>query len=271
MQMLAEHFSVLPLSEAVERLREGSLPVRAASITFDDGYADNVTVALPVLQKFALPATFFISSGHLDGGRMWNDTVIEALRYAPGPALDLRPLGLDCLPVMTCVQRQQARLKLLTRLKRLTPPQRERQAAAIADVVGARLPRDLMMRSDQVRALAAAGMEIGAHTVSHPILRTLTEEQARREIDSSKQQLTEITGTPVVLFAYPNGKPETDYDTRHVEIVREFGFRAAVSTAWGVANRTTDPFQLPRFTPSDQSPTRFLARLLQNYLRGSPL
>ena len=71
-------------------LERGSLPARALAITFDDGYADNATVALPILRRLGLPATFFVATGFLDGGRMWNDTVIEAVRGAPGG--DARPV-----------------------------------------------------------------------------------------------------------------------------------------------------------------------------------
>jgi peptidoglycan/xylan/chitin deacetylase (PgdA/CDA1 family) len=268
MQLLKDHFDVLPLSEAIRRLQDGALPKRAASITFDDGYADNVSVALPVLQRLGLPATFFIATGYLDGGRMWNDTIIEAVRRARGTELDLSWLGLGSW-VVTTEQRYEASATLISRLKHLPHQERENRAAAIADAIGTELPQDLMMRSEQVAMLTSAGMEIGAHTVSHPVLRSLSTEQAQQEIGSGRQRLSEITGKPVELFAYPHGRPGRDYDAQHVRIVRELGFLGAVSTAWGAADRFYDRFQLPRFTPWDQTPNRFLARLLQNYVRGA--
>ncbi len=94
MQWAARWFNVLPLSEAVQRLQSGSLPARALSITFDDGYADNATVAAPLLKRLGLTATFFVTTGVLNGGRMWNDTVIEAVRRAPAGVLDFSALGL---------------------------------------------------------------------------------------------------------------------------------------------------------------------------------
>src|SRR6185295_2112486 len=94
MECLSRCFRVLPLSEAVERLRQGTLPGRAACVTFDDGYADNAEVALPILRRHGLCATFFVATGFLDGGIMFNDRVIEAVRGAPGAQLDLTPLGL---------------------------------------------------------------------------------------------------------------------------------------------------------------------------------
>ena len=75
-----------------------------------------------------------------------------------------------------------------------------------------------------------------------------------------------MTGQPVTLFAYPNGRPGRDYGDGHVQMVKDAGFQAAVSTRWAPAMRDSDPFQLPRFTPWDVTPGRFLARLLANGL-----
>jgi peptidoglycan/xylan/chitin deacetylase (PgdA/CDA1 family) len=84
MTFLARYMVVLPLVEALRRLEAGTLPRRAIAITFDDGYANNAQVALPILRRLGLPATFFIATGYLDGGCMWNDAVIETLRRCPG-------------------------------------------------------------------------------------------------------------------------------------------------------------------------------------------
>ena len=121
-----------------------------------------------------------------------------------------------------------------------------------------------MMRESQVRELRAAGMEIGAHTVTHPILLNTAPDAARREIVESGRRLAEILGEPVRLFAYPNGKPGVDYGPEHVQMVRDAGFAAAVSTGWGVATEGSDRFQLPRFTPWDRTPGRFALRLIRN-------
>ena len=87
-------FAVLPLSDAVRRLYDGTLPAGALAITFDDGYADNLAVAAPILQRYGIPATVFISTGYLDGRCMWNDLVIEAFRSSKQAELDLTTLSL---------------------------------------------------------------------------------------------------------------------------------------------------------------------------------
>ncbi|MGB5103829.1 MAG: polysaccharide deacetylase family protein, partial [Steroidobacteraceae bacterium] len=135
-------------------------------------------------------------------------------------------------------------------------------AEAIARRAHSELPADLMMRSSQVRQLADAGMEVGAHTVSHPILRVLSDSEASAEIAGSRQVLEQITGRPVRAFAYPNGRRDFDYTMRDRDLVAKLGFQLAVSTNGGVATPTSDVFELPRFTPWDRSPERWLGRLL---------
>jgi peptidoglycan/xylan/chitin deacetylase (PgdA/CDA1 family) len=260
-------FNVLPLSEAVSRLKARSLPPRALAITFDDGYADNHDVALPILQRHGLQATFFIATGFLDGGRMWNDTVIEAVRGCSAEQLDLRGLaglGATSLPLRSVGERRAAISHLLMRTKYLALNERQALVSGIAERAGAALPHDLMMRSAQVVALHRAGMQVGAHTVSHPILSRLDDPAARAEVLDGKAALEALVGEPVRLFAYPNGKPGQDYGTAARSIVAAAGFDAAVTTSPGVASADSDLWQLPRFTPWDRDRARFALRLARN-------
>jgi peptidoglycan/xylan/chitin deacetylase (PgdA/CDA1 family) len=261
---IADWFNVLPLSEAVERLGSESLPERSLCITFDDGYADNATVAAPILRRLGLPATFFVASGMLDGGRMWNDTVIEALRGCPLALLDLAALGLGTFELSDEIHRRHAIDAILAATKRLPYDQRRRVVDRIADAASAALPVGLMMSSEQLRALAAAGIEVGAHTVTHPILACLDDAEAYNEIARGRDDLQQRIGAPVRLFAYPNGVRDFDYDARHVEMARRSGFHAAFTTAWGISTSRSDRFQLPRFTPWDRSRIGYGMRLMRN-------
>jgi peptidoglycan/xylan/chitin deacetylase (PgdA/CDA1 family) len=263
---LREWFNVLPLDEAAIRLAQGTLPARAMALTFDDGYADNREVAAPILQRHALPCTFFVATGFLDGGRMWNDTIIESIRETRLPMLDLRGLHpqFDRVMLPNLQSRRQAIDATIGVAKYLPPEERHVLVDAVAERAEV-VPRvDLMMSSAQVREMRTMGLQVGAHTVSHPILRTLTRDQARTEIESSKKTLETILGEEVKLFAYPNGKPEEDYSADAVELVREAGFLAAASTHWGCAKQGTDLHQIPRFTPWDRSRLAFGARLARN-------
>jgi peptidoglycan/xylan/chitin deacetylase (PgdA/CDA1 family) len=259
LRLLTRWFKVMPLSEAVRRLHQRTLPSRAACITFDDGYADNAEVALPILQRWRVPATFFVASGFLDGGCMWNDAVVEVVRNAPGERLNLSRSGFGTYDIRCTVRRRAVIDMLLAALRYLPPDERLARVGSMA-----RRFTPTMLSSDQVLALHRAGMEIGAHTVSHPVLTAISNADARAEIANSRARLQEIIQAPVRLFAYPNGKPGQDFEKRHSNMLRSQGFDAAVTTAWGAARPDTDPFMLPRFTPWDRSSSGFLLRLASN-------
>jgi peptidoglycan/xylan/chitin deacetylase (PgdA/CDA1 family) len=263
MQFLANHFNVLPLREAAQRLRNGTLPARAACVTFDDGYADNYTVALPILKQTGVPATFFIATAYLDGGRMFNDTLIELAKAVPVGVCDLSSVGLGTQTIDTVADRRALMAKLIGHFKYQPPEHRLPAAERLAADFGIRLPDDLMMRTDQLRALHAAGMDIGGHTHSHPILARQTSEAAREEVKHGKERLESLLGEPIRVFAYPNGRPLKDYGPEHVSMAAECGFEAAVSTRPAAADQRSGPHELPRFTPWDKTPARFGLRLLR--------
>ncbi|MDJ0710575.1 MAG: polysaccharide deacetylase family protein [Woeseiaceae bacterium] len=266
MRTLSRFFNVMPLPEAVRALRERTLPPRSVSITFDDGYADNFSVAWPVLRKLGLPATIFVATDFLDGGRMWNDTVIESVRRANGNVLDLDNLGLGRHDCATNAQRLEASSRIIAQLKYLDPDERAAKTASLAEQIGEPLPNDIMLESAQVSELSANGIEIGAHTNTHPILQSLDDDSARYEILEGKRRLEAIIRKPVRCFAYPNGRPGVDYSPRHVSMARDAGFECAVATCSGAARCDHDVFQLPRFAPWAESRLKFGLRLFRLHL-----
>ncbi len=269
MRLLSCLFNLLPLSEAVSRLKSGTLPARAACVTFDDGYADNAEVAFPILKKHGIPATFFIATGYLNGGIMFNDKVIETVRRISSEEMEFPGIGVFRLSDMQ--SKRDVIRQLLTFLKYRSVSERQDFMNRIIDSEKIALPNDLMMRSDQVRMLAGEGMGIGGHTINHPILSGLDLESAREEIAGGRTALEEMTGSPVRTFAYPNGIPGRDYRVEHARLVAEMGFEAAVTTAKGVARQGSDVFQLPRFTPWDIPISRFSIRLAGNLLQSKIL
>ena len=270
MRLVKSTLNVIPLSDGVRGIKTGKLPTRALSITFDDGYANNATVAAPILSRLGLHATFFIATGFLDGGRMFNDTVIEAVRGFNGAILDLEFMGLGRYPTRTPSERRQAVAALLKAIKYRPESERGSLAEQVADAAGVRPPQNLMMKSSQAAWLAEAGFALGGHTVSHPILSQLHPATAQDEIARGRKRLEELTGSRVGLFAYPNGRPDQDYGVAATRLVRELGFDGAVSTSRGTARVGSDPFQIPRFTPWDLRPLRFTAQLASNLLNVEP-
>lgn len=272
MQILQRYYTVLSLSDALERLRRKTLPPQAVVITFDDGYEDNVSVALPILQQFGFHATFFIATGFLNGQIMFNDAVIESIRQVQSPYLDLTRLDLGQYALLSNEDKNKAIISIIKKIKHLSQSNRQRLVEAITHQTQGTLPQ-LMMTSEGVKALHRAGMMIGAHTVTHPILTTLTPQQARQEIADSKVQLESMIGQELRYFAYPNGYPQRDYQAEHRNMVKALGFEAACATWWGSVNHAHDYFQLPRFTPWDKSALKFILRMAQyrQKTKGQPL
>jgi peptidoglycan/xylan/chitin deacetylase (PgdA/CDA1 family) len=267
LEFLARHLRPLPLTEAVDRLRAGTLPRRAVAVTFDDGYANNHHVALPLLKAVGVPATFFVATGYLDGGCMWNDALLETLRRGRPGVLDLSSLGLGRHELGTVESRRSAFQDLVDQLKYRPPAERGALVEQVTAIAEVDLPRDLMMTSDEVRDLHREGMELGGHTVSHPILARLEDGEAREEIAAGRRRLQEICGVAPRAFAYPNGRPGDDYLPRHTAMVEEAGFDFAMSTITGCATRGSPLYELPRACLWSRSPLKLAVNVARLYGR----
>ncbi len=268
MELLARCFNVLSLRDALAAIESGRVPPRAVCITFDDGYRSVHELALPVLRRLKLPATVFVSSGFVNGHTMWNDRIVEAVETLPAEELDLAEFGLGVYSLRSMPERAATLGKLTEASKYLPPQERSRLVLRLETLVGDSAAEGLMLTPEMVVNLDRHGIEIGAHTVTHPILTSLDDASAMQEIAGSKRDLEAIIGKPVPMFAYPNGKVGKDFDARHVAMVREAGFLAAFTTAVGAMTRHHDRFQLPRSRPWDRTPNRFALRLLQWLARG---
>lgn len=267
MQIVKRHFTVLSLDEALDCLASDSLPANALCITFDDGYADNLLCAQRVLSELEMPWALFVATGFLNGGVMWNDMVIEAIRLTEAPHLDLREIGLPIYPLGTVEQRRDCAEKAVLDIKHVGQTKRQEYVDYIVAQCGVEVVSP-MLTSEQLQQLSAAGVAIGGHTVTHPILANQTYEQCVDEIKANKNELEAIVGREVSYFAYPNGKRDIDFTSVHEKIVDELGFRAAFSTNWGAASSSTNVWALPRFAPWDKTQWKYLLRMLLNERRA---
>ncbi|MDT3680115.1 MAG: polysaccharide deacetylase family protein [Burkholderiaceae bacterium] len=267
---IGSQFRVLDPLEACDRLYDGTLPSRPAVITFDDGYRDNFTVAFPILQRHRMRAAFFVATAFLDGGMMFNDRVIEAVRRCRGGSISFTGAQGDPvrLPASSDLERRRAIDAILAAIKHLPPEDREEQVARIERDAGiaSRAPTSVakMMDPDQVASLHRSGMRIGGHTRTHPILVKMDDGAARAEIAGGLDDLAGIIGERPSLFAYPNGRNGTDFDARHVSMLEESGVRFAFTTHAGTATRQASKLELPRFTPWDRSRHKFGVRAWMN-------
>lgn len=264
---IGEQFRVLPPLQACEQLKAGTVPARAAIISFDDGYRDNHDVAMPILKRHGMQAVFFVATGYLGDGVQFNDRLTEVFRDLQGGTLDVSWLGLGTMPTGTLENRLRSLERVREAAKYLDPEARWRcveriESACGAPTGGLRRAR-IMMTAAEVAALAANGMEIGGHTVMHPILQAVDDTTAYAEIAAGRDALAQILGRAPSLFSYPNGKLNADFGLRHAEMAQRAGFRFAFSTQRGVATPLTDPMLLPRFMPWHADKLRFQLQALR--------
>jgi len=257
---------VLPLGDALALLQAGRLPRRAACITFDDGYPDWLSGVAPLLLRRNLHATFFITSGQFDGVPLWHERILAAVRRLPGSVLDMGIPFLPAQPVATMADRQRQVLRLEQELKYLTLFRREQILQQLESMAGVQPAQVPVMSEAQLRDLHSQGFGIGAHTALHPILDYCNAEEVEHEIGGARERLRAIVGGAVDGFAYPNGRPYADFSRLHVDAVKRAGYRYAVTTHWGVADTSTSPFQIPRFTPWAERDWHMTFQLARNLI-----
>lgn len=263
MELISKYFNPLSLATALELMGKKELPKNAVCVTFDDGYADNEENALPILKKWKVPATVFVSTGFINGGCMWNDSIIESIRRID-EGINLDSIGLGYYKTETEEQKREAASDIISRIKHIQPSERSDISSFVKSLSPSKLPTDLMLNNDSLIRMEQSGVDIGGHTVNHPILAKLSNAEALQEIEEGKETLESIINKKIKYFAYPNGKLNKDYRIEQSVMVKNIGFEAAVTTEWGVSSSKSDEFQLARFTPWDSTPEKFMLRLLFN-------
>jgi peptidoglycan/xylan/chitin deacetylase (PgdA/CDA1 family) len=293
----AEHLEIVrrlynPLR--LERLAQASLgsglPGRPVVITFDDGYADNLYAAKPTLERYEVPATVFLTVGYLGEREFWWD-VLGRLLLRPGTLPEVLRLSIDgntyrwelggathygedayrrhrhwsAMRDDNPTPRHSLFRSLYVLLQPLPEEERGRVMDELLGWAGATShSEDRPLSLEEVSTLERGGLvEIGAHTVTHPLLSARTVASQRDEIQQSKARLEETMGHPVTSFAYPYG----GYTAETVALVREAGFACACSTVRNTVWRRTDRFQLPRFDVEDWDGEEFAGRL-SRWFRG---
>lgn len=255
MTFIAARYQTVPLARVVDWLEgRGTVPSRAVVVTFDDGYRNVLTQAAPILKALGIPATFFVATDFVHGGKMlWTDRLLSALFLTrvsrlpiewSGGALDL-PLQSDAdkmaadrslLAVCKSLPDDE-RLALLARIIERLEVDESRLASAWAD--------HAPVSPDELKHLPDYGIEVGSHTCSHAIVKRMTTEQMRHELRESKRLVETSVGRPCEQFSYPNGSA-ADFDARTRQQVIDAGYRCAVTTIKTVVTPGRDPFEIPR-------------------------
>jgi peptidoglycan/xylan/chitin deacetylase (PgdA/CDA1 family) len=264
LQMLKRARTVLSLSEFARLYRESHLPANATAITFDDGYACNALVATPLLEKHKLPATVFIATGLiLSGEEFWWDALERIVFTADTQTLVLATLNTTEVVELgnkgeldgwsnwdathgPASARQAAYLDLWRRLRAAQLDERKEAIASLraqAGILGPARESHRGLSASEISLMLDTGLiEIGAHTVSHPVLSQLTLAEQRAEIAQSRDDCLALVGYKPKAFAYPYG----EYNGDTISIVADAGFEIACTTqTCGVDGRFRN-LELPR-------------------------
>lgn len=271
----AEHLAVLrdsatPLScaDLIEAARAEHLPRRPVAVTFDDGYADNLHEAKPLLLRYEIPATVFVATGYLGATFWWDD--LARLLLLPDrlpPRLSLTADGHTRSWTLNNNSAQTRRhlLRSLHGWLRTTPPGPKLQAVnELRRWAGGETGPDPLahgLKPPEIVSLAEDGLiEVGAHSVTHrPLARLLVAEQ-RSEVQDSKHDLETLLHRPVTAFSYPYGLAR-DFTAETVSLLRDCGFAYACTNVVDVAWRKSDPLRLPRLWVGNWSGEEFRHRL----------
>lgn len=261
MALISASYRPLSLSDLLAAADAGRVPERTVAVTFDDGYVDNLTAALPVLEREQVPATVYVASGYVDRDRAyWWDEVEHLLlapsgRPDPSPALMLRGRR-QSFDLGDPRARERALVDVIQpELRRSSADQIEQTLTDCRSWAGREAgpgpDGSRCVRSDELAQLAASDLiEVGGHTRRHPSLRALGRAAARDEIQSCRSDLADLLGRPPTAFSYPFGDLRPGYG----RLVREAGFTSAVGTQWAIpVTPRADRFQLPRTVVADVS------------------
>ena len=254
MRYICRHYRPIALRELVAAYREGRRPpARSVVVTFDDGFANNASVAFPILRRHSVPFTVFVTTGLVDtpGAMLWTERAKRSIYLHAGHSVSLRLDGVErTFDLSSPAARAEACKAVLGRLKRLAPSARNEALDDLERACGSQPVREHereryeFMTWAQARELAAAGVEIGSHTVTHPILTTLDTGTLRDELVESKRRVESMLGRECVSFAYPNGSP-ADFGLREKTALRDSGYLCGLSLN-GSLNDSPDVYEVDR-------------------------
>jgi peptidoglycan/xylan/chitin deacetylase (PgdA/CDA1 family) len=237
LQYLKRHFRVLSLADLVQQIRsEGPFQPNSVVLTIDDGRRNCYECLYPLLKEFCMPATFFVVSSFIDGGDwLWTDKVLWLSKRPEAPD-ELRPHRIN---------------DFFWKLNRLVPRVRDQSILAMARAMRVGIPAQPPPPFNpclwaELREMSDSGLvEIGSHTVTHPILSTVEDDEAWNELTRSRARIEEALGRRVRFFCFPNGKPG-DYRRAQLHQLKEAGYEAAVVSSFGLVQPASGLYELLR-------------------------
>lgn len=227
----SKNYEILSLDRLIEYIVQGEpFPEKAVVMTFDDGYKDNYRYAYPILKRYNIPATIFLTTGHIGTGSLfWWDKVSYCIQQTSLDKINLK--GFGSFSLRSEKEKYRAKSALLEGLKKLPGKKKDLLIDELRAISGEEIPDDLgenlILSWDEIKEMSCDGIAFGAHTVNHPIIKNLPFDQAKWEIIQSKKDIEKMIGNPVTAFSYPNGIFSPDI----AELVRTSGFKCAVAVS----------------------------------------
>ena len=270
MQYIKRYYRVLSVKQMAEELKDAGARGQAVVVTFDDGYVGTFTEAFPLLQKYDIPATVYLTAGAIETGEIaWYDRIFLRFQRA-GSYLRV---ALDTpreFHLTSYAARIDAAAEVVTYLRSVSDEQRLRWCAKFEQAIplGAEDLRGAMMSWRQVRVMHKAGVSFGAHTMTHPVASRLRPEVLRQEVCESKRLIEDRIAGSVADFAFPFGKPQ-DCGTVGAPFLQPLGFRTALTTIVGVNTSGADAFRLRRMNIGGDCTVATFALALQSLFFSS--
>ena len=230
MEYFCRKYEILSLADLIQYIyaRRGKLPKKSIVVTFDDGYLDNYLYAYPILNKYHIPATIFLTTGHISSDRLfWWDKVGYIIQNTNKRQLNFEELGYYSL--QSAKGKNKAQKTITEALKHINEDRKNLLIEKFAQIAGVDIPsglaKELILSWNKIKEMNSDGISFGAHTVNHPILTNMSLEQAKWEIIQSKKDIEKELGKEVNTFSYPNGNSNPEI----IKLIKENGFSCSVS------------------------------------------
>jgi len=249
---LKKTHKILSLKETCEIINEKKrFPKRGVVITFDDGYKDNYKNAFPILKKYKIPATIFLTTGHIGKEKIfWWNKLAHVLYYTKLKKIDLGNYGNISIPNKNNIYL--FLYKIIDEFKYKNIAERDNLIEIIlkqSDVeISEDINKELMASWDEIKEMSENNIDFGAHTVNHPILTNISLKQAEYEILQSKKDIEKKINKPINTFSYPNGK-KRDFNSDIINILKKYGFICAVTNIPKMVSSKTNLYEIGRFSP----------------------
>ncbi|WP_437185222.1 polysaccharide deacetylase family protein [Planctomicrobium sp. SH668] len=252
-RFLRQNYDVLRISDLEEKLPKRG---RYVLITFDDGYRDNFELALPVLKQLGTPATFFITSGFIDNKPIaWWDEIAWMIRRCSHQVFHHPQVDQNPIAVQSIEEHEVAIQRCLRTFKSIPSSETEEFLETLASVTGSErcsreVTESIWMTWDMIRELDANKMDLGGHTVTHPVLAYSDPVEQEWEINQSKRRIETEIGHPITAFSYPVGQPDS-FNEITKTLLEKAGYLWGFSFSGGFTRRGPhDPYDLPRVAVS---------------------